>query len=55
MSDSYDWLDVTSYYVFIGKTGERPSCAQHERKRFIFGFETQGGKLMLKSLKKEEI
>jgi len=41
--------------VFIGKTGERPSCAQHERKRFIFGFETQGGKLMLKSLKKEEI
>jgi type IV conjugative transfer system protein TraE len=41
--------------VFIGKTGEKPSCAQTERKRFIFEFRCQGGKLLLKSLKRENI
>ena len=41
--------------VFIGKLGENPSCVQRDNKRFIFGFECQGGKLLLKSLKKENI
>ena len=39
--------------VFIGKLGENPSCIQREKKRFVFGFECQSGKLLLKSLKKE--
>jgi type IV conjugative transfer system protein TraE len=41
--------------IFIGKTGEKPSCAQSEFKRFTFEFHTQGGKLLLKSLKRENI
>jgi len=41
--------------VFIGKTGEKPSCAQTERKRFTFVFRCQGGKLLLKSLKRENL
>lgn len=41
--------------VFIGKTGEKPSCAQAEQKRFTFEFECQGGRLLLKSLKRENL
>ncbi len=41
--------------VFVGKAGETPSCAQFERKKFVFGFECQGGKLLLKSLKRENL
>lgn len=41
--------------IFIGKEGEKPSCAQQERKRYILGFETQYGKLLLKSLKSEKL
>lgn len=39
--------------VFVGKTGEIPSCAQSDKKKFTFGFDCQGGKLLLKSLKRE--
>lgn len=41
--------------AFIGKSGEIPTCAQTEKKRFILGFQCQGGKLFLKSLKMENI
>ena len=41
--------------VFIGKVGEKPSCAQSERKKFTFAFQCQAGKLLLKSLKRENL
>lgn len=41
--------------VFVGKTGEKPSCAQIEQKRFTFEFNCQAGKLLLKSLKRENL
>ena len=41
--------------VFVGKTGEKPSCAQNEPKRFTFGFQCHAGKLLLKSLKRENL
>lgn len=42
-------------FAFIGKTGELPSCTQTEQKRFTFEFQCQGGKLLLKSLKRENL
>ena len=41
--------------AFIGKTGELPSCAQAEQKKFTFEFQCQNGKLLLKSLKRENL
>ena len=41
--------------VFVGKTGQKPSCAQIEPKRFTFEFHCQAGKLFLKSLKREDL
>lgn len=42
-------------FAFIGKAGELPSCTQTEQKRFTFEFQCQGGKLLLKSLKRENL
>lgn len=41
--------------IFVGKTGEKLSCAQTDRKKFSFEFQCQGGKLLLKSLKMENL
>lgn len=41
--------------TLIGKTGETPSCAQHERKRFSLEFVCQNGKLLLRGIKGETI
>lgn len=41
--------------VFIGKNVEAPSCVQREYKKFTLGFECLKGRLLLKSLKREEI
>lgn len=41
--------------AFVGKSGETPTCAQAETKRFTFTFESLAGKLLLKSLKRENL
>ncbi len=41
--------------IFVGKMGETPSCAQSDEKRFTFEFQCERGKLLLKSLKQEDI
>ena len=41
--------------IFVGKMGDSPSIAQSNRKRFIFEFLCERGKLLLKSLKQEDL
>ena len=41
--------------VFIGKIGDPPTCAQSQQKKFTFEFQCRAGKLLLKSLKREEL
>lgn len=41
--------------VFVGKKGDAPACSQIEQKKFILGFVCQRGKLLLKSLKREDL
>ena len=43
------------FMVFVGKNGETARCAQSERKKFILKFQCQNGKLLLTSLKTEEV
>ncbi len=41
--------------IFVGKIGDSPSVAQADRKRFTLEFQCEGGKLLLKSLKRENL
>ncbi len=41
--------------IFVGKIGDSPSVAQSDRSRFTFEFECERGKLLLKSLKRENL
>ena len=41
--------------TLIGKTGETPSCAQHEHKRFCLEFICQDGRLLLRSIQGEGV
>lgn len=41
--------------IFVGKMGDSPSVAQSSKKRFIFEFQCVRGKLLLKSLKQEDL
>jgi conjugal transfer pilus assembly protein TraE len=41
--------------IFIGKVGTIPTIAQTHQKRFILEFACERGKLLLKSLKQEDI
>ena len=43
------------FFVFIGKRGESAFCTQQGRKKYTLGFCCQHGKLLLTSLKSEEI
>lgn len=43
------------FLVFIGKQGTKPTCAQMDRRKYTLGFQCQNNKLLLMSLKKEEI
>jgi type IV conjugative transfer system protein TraE len=43
------------FLVFVGKKGSKPVCAQIDRRRYTLGFQCQNYKLLLMSLKKEEI
>jgi len=43
------------FLILVGKMGETPFCAQHERKKFTLQFHCQNGKLLLTSLTKESI
>lgn len=41
--------------TLVGKTGDTPSCAQHEQKRFALQFVCQNGRLLLRGIKGESI
>ena len=41
--------------VLIGKPGKQPTCASQQKKRFTFRFQMQNGRLLLKSLIKEDL
>lgn len=41
--------------VFVGRKGEHQSCVSRNLRRYIFDFECQNGKLLLRSLQKEGI
>lgn len=43
------------FLVFVGKNGEMPFCAQKERKKYRLGFCCQNGKVLLTSLRKEDL
>lgn len=43
------------FLVMIGKGGQKPSCAQQERKKYTLGFQCQNSKLLLTSLKREDL
>jgi type IV conjugative transfer system protein TraE len=43
------------FLILVGKMGETPFCAQHERKKFTLKFHCQNGKLLLTSLTKEAL
>jgi type IV conjugative transfer system protein TraE len=52
-----DWTFVLEgeFLVLVGKEGSQPSCVQLERRKYTLGFQCQGHRLLLMSLKKEEI
>lgn len=60
---THSFLDVGRYLytiegellIFVGKVGGSPSVAQSSKKRFIFEFQCVRGKLLLKSLKQENL
>ncbi len=54
MSD-YTFVLEGEFLVFVGKQGSRPSCAQMDKRKYTLGFRCQDNKLLLVSLKKEEI
>ena len=41
--------------LFIGKGGDLPVCTHKEHVRYILGFQCENGKLLFRSLKKEEL
>lgn len=41
--------------ALVGKIGETPSCAEAKQKRFTFEFHCERGKLLLTSLKQENL
>ncbi len=43
------------FLVMIGKNGQTPSCAQQEHKKYTLGFQCQNSKLLLTSLKREDL
>lgn len=43
------------FFVLIGKDGKEPSVTQKTRKKYTLGFSCENGRLLLTSLKKEEV
>ena len=41
--------------VLIGKPGKQPTCASQQKKKFTLRFQMQNGRLLLKSLIKEDL
>lgn len=51
----YAYVIEGELLVFVGKIGDSPACAEAKKKRFTFEFQCERGKLMLKSLKQENL
>lgn len=51
----YAYIIEGELLVFVGKIGDSPACAETKKKRFTFEFHCQRGKLLLKSLKQENL
>lgn len=52
---NYTFVLEGEFLVFIGRQGDKPVCAQAEKRKYTLGFQCQNGKLLLVSLKKEVI
>lgn len=52
---NYTFVLEGEFLVLVGKQGNKPVCSQMDRRKYTLGFLCQGNKLLLMSLKKEEI